>query len=409
MKVRHQDHAQHDKGKGRQHPEHDRIDHPHIAPPFGKVFEADAFALLPCHPFPALFHDGLAHHVEPGKRDHQRGPDAEAHPEVEPVGDAGRDGRHAGGPALQDAALIQQGVDHQVADNGPGKRPDDHVEGQHESDEQMPQVGPDAEDRRGQDGLDLRGEVDKWDRQDLHRIRQKDARQRGHHHVEQPPYQPDTGPRAEHAPAPPLLLGRGLGQRRGPPGLHRRQREGQPLDIACDPEHDIPERQPGHVHNEHHPEEEQDRFDPGGVNERPFGVDRRIQRRHHPVGDVFGQPLGSRRLDQVLVPDQPAEGAPVHMRYGPEFDPQTQKPAGHPVDHDQFLGLKPHERAFGNLQEEDDGHPLRSPRHALSGDQAEVDRPGQHYEAHEQGRPDSLQIETIFVGGILRHDGFVLF
>ena len=141
----------------------------------------------------ALFQQGFAHHIKTSGRNNKRSADPKAQPEIKTIGNTRGDRRHTRCPSAQDICVkIKHWINHQIGEHSTDKRPHHHVKRQDKTNQQMPQIRSYAKHRSGQYGLYLSCKIDKWNWQDLNCLRQKNARQGGHNHIEQSPHQTNT-------------------------------------------------------------------------------------------------------------------------------------------------------------------------------------------------------------------------
>ncbi len=269
------------------------------------------------------------------QKNHHRRTDRETEPEVQAVGDARGQHRHAGGPAVQNAIMIQDRIGakhHQhVGDEGSH----DNAPWQDESREDDRQVRADRQRRRGEHIADIARQIDERNRQQLDRGCHEDAGDRRHDDIDQAEEQADDGAGGKNAPAPAFLLRAGFGQRGRSADPDRGHGERQAFDVAGHAEQRIAQRGVQDAVKNDMAGEYQDRLDPERMKEAA-----RLEGRlalfgqrtwDKPGWDIKRQVLGLRRLHQVLVPNQSAERPAEQMHAGAQFAAHHHERAADPI------------------------------------------------------------------------------
>ena len=161
-------------------------------------------------------------------------PDAEAHVEVEIIGEDRIHGAHAGVPAVQDPMAVEHRIGHQ-GDDQSHQTADNRPERQHHADEDQAQVQLDPRGHRRQEIFGMPGQLDPGNGDQADGLGEQQIGNRGQQDVNGAKHETDHAADGEKPPFPALLLVfRGLRQGHGAQSPHRRHGKRQLFHIGSD-------------------------------------------------------------------------------------------------------------------------------------------------------------------------------
>ena len=222
----------------------------------------------------------------------------------------------------------------------------------------------------------------------MQRLGQNDSREGGDGDVEQPVGQADHCARAKETPAPGFALAARIGEGGGSLGGDGSQWKLKFFDVVRDPIQGIAQTREIDPKQELVDQQYDNRNEPLSAEKGSANKAVGACGRNDPLRDFIRQAkgFGLRRLDQELPPDGFGKGPSAQgQASGAHDNAGRNHAAGHKVNQQHLLALELNERAFGDLDEQDNSDPLSRPAQRHAHHQAEVDGGRQHDEPDKHG------------------------